>query len=95
MQTFYKWKHLKKETTYRCEFDLQGVFSKRFTADTVYEEDSKACNRKAEYQISDSKNDYWMCRKHIHSLFPAVGEEMVEKEGYKNKGYMRRILKND
>ena len=95
MQRFYRWKHLNKETTFKCEFNLQYVFSKHFTADSVYEDDEHPCNIKAEYQVSDDCNDYWMCRKHLHSLFPTVAKEVIDKEGLKNKNYIRKILRSN
>ena len=91
MQRFYRWKRLSKETEYKCDFDLQSVFSGRFTASSVYSEDEDACNIKAEYKISDQYNDYWMCRKHVHCLFPTVAKDlMVAEESRQKRKYKKR-----
>ena len=98
MQTFYKWKHLSSDTTFRCEFNLKDVFSKGFNASTVYIEDQHACNLKAEYQVSDDIQDYWVCRKHLSALYPTVSKEVIGEEGdtqYSKAKYLRHMLRND
>ena len=96
MQTFYKWKHLSSDTAFRCEFNLQYLFSKNFTASSVYVEDEHPCNVKAEYKVSDTNNDYWRCRKHLHALYPTVSKEVIEEEGetyYSKAKYLRNMLR--
>ena len=87
----YKINHLADDNKFKCEFNLEKLFSENFTGETKYKEDVKPCGEKAEYKVSDKYHDYWMCRKHLYSLFPTAWTELKNKENGQN---LRKITRN-
>ncbi len=75
----YKWKKLKK-SQYKCEFNLKKVFKSYFSPNIEYEEDEKECGARANFQVSDDKNDWWICGNHLDYLFPTVKTEVNQKD---------------
>jgi hypothetical protein len=85
----YKLEHLAENNEFLCEFNLQKFFSSKVNFDEKYKE-GEPCAVKAEYKVSDKYNDYWMCRKHLYSLFPTVWEILKKEEDQKT----RKITRN-
>ena len=73
----YKWEKINGSSPFRCEFNLETVFKSYFSPDLEYFEDDHECGLKATYKISDENSDFWVCGRHMKSLFPTVKEAIA------------------
>tara|TARA_R100000315_G_scaffold40117_1_gene17250 strand:- start:1980 stop:2267 length:288 start_codon:yes stop_codon:yes gene_type:complete len=76
----YKWEKINGSSPFRCEFNLETVFKSYFSPDLEYFEDDHECGLKATYKISDENSDFWVCGRHMGSLFPTVKEEIAQTD---------------
>ena len=79
----YTWRKCTERDEFSCEFDLSIMHKKgSLTSGDVYKKDATSCGQKAMYEISDKLGDYWVCKAHLHDLFPTVWDRVRHTRGY-------------